>query len=288
MNTWIWGPPTWKLLHTLAFRAPSSTATRTTGAECASDIAAFILTLQDVLPCVYCRVSLEHFLRLLHMRFGRTLRDVVADGDFARWMYDLHELVNDKLNKQALVVNVDATTAATNAARRQLQAHRQITFTCLSKRFSICPVAFCARDVWDMLKMFALNIDTQEAKLGTGAGTGTTRASWFLFLSLLPRMVEICFSRHGCEQDGDGDSNGDDTLADALRACHQQCVELHERRQRTPPVSNNIVDTYFFCVVSCWREQGGGGGRGAGASILEQRKLYAKAEAHSCVDGSCK
>jgi hypothetical protein len=257
------------------------------GAECTSDIAAFILTLQDVLPCVYCRSSLEQYLRVLHTRFRRTLRDVVADGELALWMYNLHELVNDKLNKQALVADADATTASTNAARQHLQTHRQITFTCLTKRFSICPVAFCARDIWDMLKMFALNIDSQEAKLGSAGNT--TRAAWFLFLSLLPKMVEICFSRRGCERDGD-DAAGDDTLVDALRACHQQCVDLHERRQRvpaTPAVSTNIVDTYFFCVVSCWREHSGSD-RGTGASILEQRKLYAKAEAHSCVDGSCK
>lgn len=266
MNTWIWGPPTWKILHTLSF-SPRVHAGN------AGDIAAFLMTLQDVLPCVYCRASFGTFVQNLHARFGRTLRDVIAGGQLAEWMYALHELVNNKLNQQAL--------AQTDAVA-QMQTLRQISFECLTKRFSISPVAFCAADVWDVLKIFALNMDNNNQRR---RGRGGRVAAWFLFLSLLPDMIHVCY--------GDGER----ALVEALRDCHRTCVELHERRRSASASSSsasssaappNIIDTYFYCVVACWRRARGDGDGDGDASIVEQRKLYSKAEAHSCVDGSCK
>lgn len=259
MNTWIWGPPTWKILHTLSF-SPSVHAGN------AGDIATFLMTLQDVLPCVYCRASFETFVQELRARFGRTLRDVIAAGQLAEWMYALHELVNNKLNHQVLA-HTDAVA--------QMQTRRQISLECLAKRFSISPVAFCAADVWDMLKIFALNMDNRRRG---------GNAAWLLFLSLLPDMVSVSYG-------AGADDTNELALVEALRDCHRACVELHARRRHatttTTTTTPNIIDTYFYCVVACWRRARGDDGDGD-ASIVEQRALYAKAEAHSCVDGSCK
>lgn len=90
MNTAIWGPPLWRILHGL-----SATFTPRTEKD-VELMDVFIRNLQAVLPCVFCRDSLLHFL-------SDNIRDVkesARKGELDEWMYDLHNLVNDKLNKQ--------------------------------------------------------------------------------------------------------------------------------------------------------------------------------------------
>ena len=88
--TTVWGPPMWHYLHTMSFNYP----VHPTAAD-KRNYRAFIVGLQHVLPCKYCRTNLKtnyknHPLRACHM----------ANRDaFSRYVYELHEIVNKLLGK---------------------------------------------------------------------------------------------------------------------------------------------------------------------------------------------
>ena len=88
--TTVWGPPLWHYLHTMSFNYPVHPT-------CADkrNYRAFILGLQHVLPCKYCRTNLKtnfknHPLRACHL----ASRDA-----FSRYVYELHEIINKLLGK---------------------------------------------------------------------------------------------------------------------------------------------------------------------------------------------
>jgi hypothetical protein len=77
MDTRFWGPSGWQLFHLVAFRS-----------EHPDDV---LNQMKDVLPCKYCRASTTDFVQ------EHPLRD-----DPGKWMYDIHNMVNAKLRKQAV------------------------------------------------------------------------------------------------------------------------------------------------------------------------------------------
>ena len=88
--TTVWGPPMWHFLHTMSFNYPI----HPTEAD-KRNYRAFILGLQHVLPCKYCRINLKtnfknHPLRACHL---------VNREAFSKYVYELHETVNKLLGK---------------------------------------------------------------------------------------------------------------------------------------------------------------------------------------------
>jgi hypothetical protein len=88
--TTVWGPPMWHYLHTMSFNYP----VHPTAAD-KRNYRAFMLGLQHVLPCKYCRINLKnnyknHPLRACHL----ASRDA-----FSRYVHELHEIVNKLLGK---------------------------------------------------------------------------------------------------------------------------------------------------------------------------------------------
>ena len=88
--TTVWGPPMWHFLHTMSFNYPvhPSDADK----HC---YRTFILGLQHVLPCKYCRTNLKtnfknHPLRACHL---------ASREAFSKYVYELHEIVNKLLGK---------------------------------------------------------------------------------------------------------------------------------------------------------------------------------------------
>jgi hypothetical protein len=76
MDTRFWGPSAWQLFHLIAFKS-----------EHPDDV---LNMMKDVLPCRFCRESTTQFVKEHPLR-----------GDPGKWLYDLHNRVNDKLRKQA-------------------------------------------------------------------------------------------------------------------------------------------------------------------------------------------
>lgn len=296
MNTWIWGPPTWKFLHTLSF------SPRVRLHPNADRAAQLLILLQYVLPCSFCRDSYALFFRNLQRQFSdRSLRDIIAHGQLAEWMYALHQMVNNKLNYQILTravtsgdVVLPSDEGATPQYLTQLLQERQISFECLVKRFRVRPVAFSDSDVWDMLKMFALNLDSVDAPNSREREVFNT--AWVSFVEVMPHAVEV--------------AGGSPSLVSALVHVAQLTGQLRARRRAAaegaegvqgevvPPLPAS-TDTFLHCVVAGFKKQlqehehrschctGSSNGESSVSTTL-QRTIYEVARAKVCKDGSCK
>jgi hypothetical protein len=92
MLTSVWGPSMWHYLHTMSFNYPIHPST-----ENKRHYRDFVLNLQNVLPCKYCRMNLKKNFKQLPLK----LSDMENREKFSRYIYNLHELVNKMLNKKS-------------------------------------------------------------------------------------------------------------------------------------------------------------------------------------------
>lgn len=146
MNTFIWGPPLWRLVHSVAYCAQP---------EHADAVSQFFLTFKRVLPCIYCRKSFAEFEDVLKRRYNnRQLSQIIADRELFAWSYALHDLVNEKLDRQEFEKQV--------VTKECLRA-KQLTIQCLEKRHTIHPVQVTVVDLFDILFIFALNYPEDQA-----------------------------------------------------------------------------------------------------------------------------
>lgn len=93
MDTRFWGPSGWKMLHLITFTYEPSNA---------KNMDKFLETLPYILPCKFCRSSLTDYYKehpyTPHLHSKQAL---------IKWMYTIHNCVNDKLRKQGLNPNKD-------------------------------------------------------------------------------------------------------------------------------------------------------------------------------------
>jgi hypothetical protein len=92
MDTRFWGPSGWKLLHLITFDYKFSP-------ENAIKYAQFFESLPYILPCKFCRASLTDYYRKYPFLVNDKLDNKL---DLKKWMYNIHNCVNDKLRKQGL------------------------------------------------------------------------------------------------------------------------------------------------------------------------------------------
>ena len=98
MLTSVWGPGMWHFLHTMSFNYPVN-PTRQQQHQYRN----FIISLQHILPCKYCRMNLHNNfktfpLQACHMKTRET---------FSRYVYRLHEIVNKMLGKNSKLTYCD-------------------------------------------------------------------------------------------------------------------------------------------------------------------------------------
>ena len=86
MDTRFWGPSGWKLLHLIAAKPGNE------------DTLKWFLLLPYVLPCKYCRASLQEYYAAKPLTL-----DLVKSSEFGHWLYEIHNLVNEKLRSQGLL-----------------------------------------------------------------------------------------------------------------------------------------------------------------------------------------
>lgn len=89
MNPTVWGPPLWRIFNDVARHSDASGDPLIRKAT-----ARWFLTLRDLLPCVWCRNSYRGFLEQV------SAGPRIENGQALRVIFDLHEKVNDKLQKQ--------------------------------------------------------------------------------------------------------------------------------------------------------------------------------------------
>jgi len=90
--TKIWGPAVWHVLHTISFNYPVNPTQ-----EEKEHYREFILSLQYVLPCKYCRANLKNNFKSMPL----TMDSMKSRDTFSRYIYQLHEKINTMLKKKS-------------------------------------------------------------------------------------------------------------------------------------------------------------------------------------------
>ena len=92
MLTSVWGPSMWHFLHTMSFNYPVNPTK-----EDKKNYKDFILSLRNVLPCKYCRINLKNNFKKIPMN----AENMKNRENFSKYIYQLHETVNDMLKKKS-------------------------------------------------------------------------------------------------------------------------------------------------------------------------------------------
>jgi hypothetical protein len=89
MDTRFWGPSGWRLLHLITFTYEPSRRTY---------VKEFFELLPFVLPCKFCRASLTDYMLADPIEASLGSR-----ASLTRWLYRIHNMVNEKLRGQGLL-----------------------------------------------------------------------------------------------------------------------------------------------------------------------------------------
>lgn len=94
----VWGPIFWTAIHMMSFNYPVNPTP-----EDKKHYRDFIINLQYILPCKYCRMNLTNNFKkkpilMCHMENRET---------FSRYVYELHETVNRMLHKKSNLTYCD-------------------------------------------------------------------------------------------------------------------------------------------------------------------------------------
>ena len=106
MDTRFWGPSGWRLLHLISFQAEEMNF---------EHIQTFFKNLPYVLPCKFCRASLTDYYMV----------DPIPTQleSFPKWLFRIHNRVNDKLREQKLLETKNPTwVSVKNTYTKMLKA----------------------------------------------------------------------------------------------------------------------------------------------------------------------
>jgi len=95
MDTRFWGPSGWKLLHLITFDYTYTPTNAITYAQ-------FFESIPYILPCKFCRSSLTDYYKKYPYT---TYVNINPNLNLKKWMYNIHNCVNDKLREQGLNPN---------------------------------------------------------------------------------------------------------------------------------------------------------------------------------------
>ncbi len=122
MDTRFWGPSGWSLLHLMA-----------EGGYPTEDARKFWLLLPYVLPCKFCRQSLTHYYKKYPIP--------IRGNDLPKWLWSIHNCVNDKLRKQRLCQQDDPPFSQVKARYKEL-----FNLGCTKTQFPGWIFIFCIAD----------------------------------------------------------------------------------------------------------------------------------------------
>jgi hypothetical protein len=92
MDTRFWGPPGWKLLHTICTAYDASPQSKRLMGQ-------FLETLPYILPCKFCRASLTEYYQADPWSAALGSSELLQ-----RWMWRIHNRVNAKLRGQGMTI----------------------------------------------------------------------------------------------------------------------------------------------------------------------------------------
>ena len=83
VEPFIWGPPTWHLIHQLAYNYDENLK---------EHYKLFFKYFKDLIPCINCRYSFNNYLNLYPLNLNNK-------ESFIKWTILIHNIVNKKLRK---------------------------------------------------------------------------------------------------------------------------------------------------------------------------------------------
>jgi hypothetical protein len=93
MDTTVWGPSAWLLIHSIAVAYPMEDVP----SNIKDNTRNFFLSLENTLPCVYCQENYSNHLDRQALEEALESRAALF-----KWTVDLHNTVNRSLNKKEL------------------------------------------------------------------------------------------------------------------------------------------------------------------------------------------
>ena len=157
MLTSVWGPPMWHYLHTMSFNYPVKPTT-----EDKKHYREFVLNLQYVLPCKYCRMNLKTNLKTMPLNMSH-----MANRDtFSRYIYNLHELVNKLLKKKSNLSYCDVRERYEHFRSRCTEEKPKL-FKVLKTKTLKKSEKGCTEPLYGKKSKCVLNIVPQDDKINT-------------------------------------------------------------------------------------------------------------------------
>lgn len=120
MDTRFWGPSGWKLLHIITFSYPDHPSKKEK-----EKMFHFLETIPFILPCKYCRHSLSCYYEK-----DPPFKSLNSRTDLTKWLWRIHNQVNNKLRSQ----NLNPTTNPTFASVEKF--YKRLLFRVIEKKSS--------------------------------------------------------------------------------------------------------------------------------------------------------
>lgn len=158
MVTSTWGPAAWHLLHTMSFNYPVNPTN-----EDKKHYRDYVLNLQYVLPCKYCRMNLKNNLKAhpLKMCYMKN-RD-----SFSKYIYNLHEVVNKMLGKKSGLTYCEVRDRYENFRSRCTQNDTPKVFKFKKTRKMKVKEKGCTEPLYGKKAKCVIKIVPQEEKIPT-------------------------------------------------------------------------------------------------------------------------
>ena len=157
MLTTAWGPAIWHYLHMMSFNYPVNPTN-----EDKKHYKDFIISLQYVLPCKYCRMNLTNNFKKKPIQ----MCDMANRETFSRYVYDLHETVNKMLHKKSNLTYCDVRERYEHFRSRCTEEKPKL-FTFKKTSTKRKKEKGCTEPLYGKKSKCIINIVPQEDKIST-------------------------------------------------------------------------------------------------------------------------
>lgn len=145
MDTKVWGPLIWRVLEDIAWSVDSRP--QPLDQDLGNKVLDFFYSLRCALPCQYCRESYTQF-------FDQTpIAPAFRSQQMLRWVWQLHEMVNDKLDRQQ-------KERVEQGLEAVVETKVRLSFDKLEKRMMAWTQASSASTLWDVMFLVVYNMPT--------------------------------------------------------------------------------------------------------------------------------
>jgi len=157
MVTKIWGPIFWTAIHTMSFNYPVKPTLKDK-----KHYRDFIINLQHVLPCKYCRMNLTNNFKKKPLK----MCDMASRDTFSRYIYELHETINKMLNKKSNLTYCEVRDRYENFRSRCTEEKPRI-FNFKKSKTKRNKEKGCTEPLYGKKSKCVINIVPQEDKSAT-------------------------------------------------------------------------------------------------------------------------